>query len=149
ESLGHHVAESAPEGMFEPGFASHFNTIIAADTETAFQAFEAVLGGPIAEGDIEPRNAHYRRAGQALTAVTYLQARQWLGTWSRPTAGRTCSSGGPASSNGPRPGRTGTRRCSAPGRPPRPGRQRGPPLPVSRSATGPAGHRVTGSGCRG
>jgi len=83
ESLGHHVAESAPEGMFEPGFARHFNAIIAADTETAFQAFEAVLGGPIAEGDIEPRNAQYRRAGQALTAVAYLQARQWLGTWAR------------------------------------------------------------------
>src|SRR6266702_1351787 len=83
ESLGHHVAESAPEGMFEPGFARHFNAIIAADTETAFQAFEAVLGNPIAEGDIEPRNAQYRRAGQALTAVAYLQARQWLGTWAR------------------------------------------------------------------
>jgi len=83
ESLGHHVEVSAPAGMFEPEFARNFNTIIAADTETAFQAFEAVLGGPIAEADIEPRNAHYRRAGAELTAVAYLQARQWLGMWAR------------------------------------------------------------------
>jgi amidase len=83
ESLGHHVEESAPEGMFEPGFARNFNTIIAADTETAFQAFEAMLGGPIADDDIEPRNAHYRRTGKELTAVAYLRARQWLGMWAR------------------------------------------------------------------
>jgi Asp-tRNA(Asn)/Glu-tRNA(Gln) amidotransferase A subunit family amidase len=83
ESLGHHVEESAPAAMFEAGFAGHFNTIIAADTETVLQAFEGVLGRPIADTEIEPRNAHYRRAGKALTAVAYLQARQWLGTWSR------------------------------------------------------------------
>jgi len=50
---------------------------------SAFQAFERLLGSPIADADIEPRNAHYRRAGKALTAVAYLQARQWLGIWSR------------------------------------------------------------------
>jgi amidase len=83
ESLGHHVEQSAPTGMFEPGFARHFNTIIAADTEATLQAVESVLGGPIADGDIEPRNAYYRRAGKALTAVEYLQARHWLGTWAR------------------------------------------------------------------
>jgi amidase len=83
ESLGHRVEESAPAAMFESGFARHFNTIIAADTETAFQAFERMLGSAIADTDIEPRNAHYRRAGKALTAVAYLQARQWLGMWAR------------------------------------------------------------------
>src|SRR5690242_15084163 len=83
ESLGHHVEESAPEAMFDSGFARHFNTIIAADTETAFQAFEGLLGAPIADAEIEPRNAHYRHAGKALTAVAYLQARQWLGMWAR------------------------------------------------------------------
>jgi amidase len=69
--------------MFESGFARHFNTIIAADTEAVLQAFEGVLGRPIADTEIEPRNAHYRRAGKALTAVAYLQARQWLGMWVR------------------------------------------------------------------
>ena len=57
ESLGHHVDQSAPAAMFEREFARHFNTIIAADTEATFQAFEMVLGRPIAEDEIEPRNA--------------------------------------------------------------------------------------------
>ena len=83
ESLGHHVEESTPDGMFEPEFARHFNTIIAADSEAAFQAFEGVLGRPIADSEIEPRNAHYRQAGRELTAVAYLQARDWLGMWVR------------------------------------------------------------------
>jgi amidase len=83
ESLGHHVEEAAPAAMFESGFARHFNTIIAADTETSFGAFEAILGTPIADAHIEPRNAHYRRVGKALTAVDYLRARQWLGMWTR------------------------------------------------------------------
>jgi amidase len=83
ESLGHHVEESAPAGMFEPQFARHFNTMIAADTEVELQAFEGFLGRPITDDEIEPRNAQYRRAARALTAVAYLQARHWLGTWAR------------------------------------------------------------------
>ncbi|MGE5136041.1 MAG: amidase [Gemmatimonadota bacterium] len=83
ESLGHQVAESAPGDMFDPGFPRHFNTIIAADTETTFQAFERVLGRPITDAEIEPRNAAYRRAGQALGAVAYLESREWLGSWAR------------------------------------------------------------------
>ena len=49
--------------------SGHFITIIAADTEATFQAFEMLLGRPIGEDEIEPRNAAYRRAGQALNAV--------------------------------------------------------------------------------
>ena len=69
--------------MFEQEFARHFNTIIAADTEAVFQAFEMLLGRPIAEDEIEPRNIGYRRAGKALGAVAYLQSREWLGMWAR------------------------------------------------------------------
>jgi amidase len=83
ESLGHHVDESAPAAMFEQEILGHFNTIIAADTESTLQAFEALLGRPIGEEEIEPRNAAYRRAGRELRAVTYLQSRAWLGTWAR------------------------------------------------------------------
>jgi amidase len=83
ESLGHHVEESAPAAMFEQQFATQFNTIIAADTEATFLAFEMALGRPIADAEIEPRNAYYRQAGKALTAVAYLQARHWFGMWAR------------------------------------------------------------------
>jgi len=83
ESLGHHVGASAPAAMFEGDFARHFNTIVAADTETTFQAFERTLGRPISEDEIEPRNAGYRRAGRELGAVGYLQSRAWCGMWAR------------------------------------------------------------------
>jgi amidase len=83
ESLGHHLEESAPAAMFEPDIARQFNIIIAADTEATMQAFEMLLGRPIGEDEIEPRNAAYRRAGQQLSAVAYLQSRAWFGMWAR------------------------------------------------------------------
>ena len=83
EALGHHVDESAPAAMFEREFGRHFNTIIAADAEATFQAFERALGRPISEDEIEPRNARYRQAGRELGAVAYLQSRVWSGMWAR------------------------------------------------------------------
>jgi amidase len=87
ESLGHHVEESAPAAMLDQELVGHFNTIIAADSEATFRAFEMLLGRPIGEDEIEPRNAAYRRAGQALSAVAYLQSRSWLEMWTRRMAG--------------------------------------------------------------
>jgi len=87
ESLGHHVEQSAPAAMLEPEIAQHFNTIIAADTEATMQAFEMLLGRPIGEDEIEPRNTAYRRAGRQLSAAAYLQSRAWLGMWARRMAG--------------------------------------------------------------
>ena len=83
ESLGHDVTESAPAAMFDEGFPHNFGLIIAADTEATFRAFETLLGRPIGEDEIEPRNASYRRTGAALDAVAYLQARSWFGMWAR------------------------------------------------------------------
>jgi amidase len=83
ESLGHHIDQSAPAAMFEPELLRQFNTIIAADTEATMQAFEMLLGRPIGEDEIEPRNAAYRRAGKALDAVAYLGSRAWFGMWAR------------------------------------------------------------------
>jgi amidase len=83
ESLGHHVQESAPAAMFEPEFGDHFTTIIAADAEATFQAFEGLLGRPVGDDEIEPRNAAYRHAGQTLGAPAYLRSRAWIGMWAR------------------------------------------------------------------
>ncbi len=83
ESLGHHVEEAAPAAMFDEEFSGSFTTIIAADTEATFRAFEAALGRPISDHEIETRNVAYRRAGEALGAVEYLQARVWIGQWTR------------------------------------------------------------------
>jgi amidase len=83
ESLGHYIDESAPAAMSDQEFPGHFTTIIAADTEATFRAFEMLLGRPIGEDEIEPRNAAYRRAGRELGAVAYLESRAWFGMWAR------------------------------------------------------------------
>jgi amidase len=83
ESLGHQVDESSPPAMFEEEFSQHFVTIIAADTEQSFQAFELALGRPINDEDIEPRNVVYRQVGKSLPAVAYLDSRAWIGLWAR------------------------------------------------------------------
>jgi amidase len=83
ESLGHHVEESAPAAMFEEEILRHFNAIIAADVEATMQAFEMLLGRPIGEDEIEPRNVAYRRAGRELGAVAYLDSRAWFAMWAR------------------------------------------------------------------
>jgi amidase len=87
EALGHHVEESAPGAMHDQEFIEHFNKIIAADGEATFRAFEMLLGRTLGEDEIEPRNAAYRRAGQGLSAVAYLQSRSWLEMWARRMAG--------------------------------------------------------------
>jgi amidase len=83
EGLGHHMEESGPEAMFEEAFVRHFTTIIAADTEATFRAFEMLLGRAIADDEIEPRNAFYRQNGKAMDAVTYLESRAFIGMWTR------------------------------------------------------------------
>jgi amidase len=69
--------------MFEQEVPGHFNAIIAVDVEWTFQAFEMLLGRPIGEDEIEPRNVGYRGFGRGLGAVAYLQSRAWLGMWAR------------------------------------------------------------------
>jgi amidase len=83
ESLGHHVDQSAPAAMFEQELPGHFNTIIAVDVEATLQAFEMLLGRPIGEDEIEPRNFSYRQFGKGLGATAYLHSRAWLGMWAR------------------------------------------------------------------
>jgi amidase len=81
--LGHDVEESGPEAMFDPSFAPHFGVLIAVDTALELREFERLLGRPIGDSELEPRNAASRRGGSALDAVTYLEARSWMNVWSR------------------------------------------------------------------
>jgi amidase len=69
--------------MWDPDFPGHFGLVIAADTEASFQSFERMLGRPITDDEIEPRNAFYRQLAQGLSAVAYLQTREWIGMWAR------------------------------------------------------------------
>jgi len=83
ESLGHKVDQAAPEAMYEEEFGRFFPVVIAADTEKELREFEQLLGRPLADDELEPRNLLYRQWGASITAVDYLNARAWLGAWVR------------------------------------------------------------------
>jgi amidase len=83
EDLGCIVEPGTPEGMFDPLFSRFFNTTIAGDTALTISAFERVLGRPVRDDELEPRNAAYRAAGKKMTAEDYLGARHMLGRWTR------------------------------------------------------------------
>ena len=86
ESLGHAVEPGGPAAMFAAELLEVFPVIVAADTEATFRAFELLLGRPIEDDEIEPRNVAYRQAGRELKAVDYLNARTWIGMWCRQMA---------------------------------------------------------------
>src|SRR3954447_3041421 len=83
DTLGHHVEAATPAAFVEDDEARHFLTIVTADVALLVRQLENVVGRPLGEGDLEPRNAAYRRLGQQLSAADYLAARGWLGQWSR------------------------------------------------------------------
>jgi amidase len=83
ESLGHRVEPGGPTAMFDPDFGRFFVTIIAAETALFFREVEEMLGRAIADVDVEPRNARYRAAGNAIDAPTYIAARSGIGVWAR------------------------------------------------------------------
>ena len=83
EQLGCEVEPAAPEAMFEELFPRMFMATIAADTALLLQALSRAVGRPVADEELEPRNALYRTAGDALPTKDYLGARRWLGAWVR------------------------------------------------------------------
>jgi amidase len=83
QELGHEVEESAPKVMFDMEIRRCFSTLICADTESTLRAFERVLGRPIEDDEIEPRNAAYRHTAAKLDAVTYVHNRNRVYGWAR------------------------------------------------------------------
>jgi amidase len=81
ESVGHEVDESFPDAMVEPDFTPHFIAAITPDTELELREYEELLGRPLRDDEIEPRNLAYR--GTDMSAVDYLASRVWLSRWSR------------------------------------------------------------------
>ncbi len=87
EELGCTVEPGAPEGMFDEQFIRFFGVTIAADIALALAGHERLLGRPVRDEELEPRNAAYRAAGQRMSVPDYLGARTWLAGWARAMAG--------------------------------------------------------------
>ena len=87
EQLGHDVELSQPSAFGEAEFGRHFSRTVGADVTLALEQFSRALGRPITDDEIEPRNVAYRGMGNAMSVVSYLESRAWLGSWSRRMAG--------------------------------------------------------------
>jgi amidase len=83
EQLGCSVEPGHPQPMFEEEFNHYFIATIAGDTALTLFLLQHVLGRPIEDAELEPRNQAYRAGGNALPARDYLGARHWLGGWVR------------------------------------------------------------------
>lgn len=87
EQLGCTVEPGSPDGMFDEQFMRSFGVTIAADIALALADHERLLGRPVRDDELEPRNAVYRAVGQRLSSADYLAARARLGAWARRMAG--------------------------------------------------------------
>jgi amidase len=83
ESLGHRVELAHPAALEEADFPRHFVHVVAASSAAEFAEWEAIIGRPLVEGDVEPDNLTYRAIGESLTAAGYLAAVKWLHGYTR------------------------------------------------------------------
>ena len=83
EQLGCDVDVASPDAMYDEQFTQMFLATIAGDTALTMQLLQEVVGRPIPDEELEPRNQLYRAMGDQLLAKDYLGARLWLGGWVR------------------------------------------------------------------
>ncbi len=94
EQLGHVVELSHPPALGEAEFGRHFSRTVGADVALLLEQLQREIGRPIADDELEARNVAYRGMGRALTAVSYLETRAWLASWSRGVAAWWSEPGG-------------------------------------------------------
>ena len=83
ESLGHHVDDSSPAAISDPGFPDRFVTVVAASTAHDLTVMEDILGRPLADGDLEPDNVFFGEIGRSVSAVDYLRTLTAQQMWCR------------------------------------------------------------------
>jgi amidase len=78
---GHQLGDGYPAALAETEYQAHYDTIVDVDVELLSRKVEALLGRPIQDSELAPRNAQKRARARALGAPAYLEARYWLATW--------------------------------------------------------------------
>jgi amidase len=78
---GHRLSDGYPAALAESEYQSHYDTIVDVDVELLSRKVESLLGRPIEDSELAPRNAQKRARAKALDASTYLESRYWLATW--------------------------------------------------------------------
>ena len=83
EGLGHDVSEAHPANYFAPELGRAIATIVAAQTANLLRGYEAVLGRPWEEKDLEPGTWFQYKAGSEISADDYIQSQADMSSYSR------------------------------------------------------------------
>ncbi len=83
EDLGHDVAESGPGEMNDPQFPKNYITLLSVAIAVDVDHWSEVLGRPIAQEELEPRNARFVEIGRAIDGPTYLSSIRWIHDYTR------------------------------------------------------------------
>lgn len=81
--LGHAVEDTHPTALADAAFIDRFLAVVAAANAADFDAWEQLLGRPLADDELEPGNHALREIGRDVTAPQYLAAVDWLHDYSR------------------------------------------------------------------
>ncbi len=82
-AAGHHVEESAPAAMYDPGFSERFVTVLSAWTAYDLRLLEDLLGRPATDDDLEHDNLAFGAIGRGVSAVDYLACLDAQHRWCR------------------------------------------------------------------
>ena len=86
ESLGHTVEQAYPKALDDPGIVGQFTALWAGGLSAALAGWEAALGQPITEADLEPLTWGLLQMGRATSTADYVGAIAALTAKSRAVA---------------------------------------------------------------
>ncbi len=82
-SLGHRVEDSYPAALEDGGFVAPFQAIVAVATAADLAVWEAEMGRPLTDADLERENVALRAIGQRITGPAYYAAEAWMHGYTR------------------------------------------------------------------
>jgi amidase len=86
EGLGHHVEESAPDGLDSDQIVGQFTACFGGWVAQDLDLLAATVGEPIVDGDFEPGTVAIADLGRSVSAAEYLTSLDGLQSWSRTVA---------------------------------------------------------------
>jgi amidase len=83
ERLGHAVEIGWPSALDDPAFSHHFATIVSVATAADLAEWEAEIGRPLTDEDVEVANLRAAERGRSVAAAGYVASERWLHGYTR------------------------------------------------------------------
>lgn len=83
EGLGHHVEESHPEALDDPGCVAHYVRVVTANTARALEVTGTKVGRELQRSDVEPLTWALAEQGRALSATGLIETIEFVHRFGR------------------------------------------------------------------